>query len=219
MKFCPSTAEVSSYRGRNFQRRLRLAIRVPQSLARRYFYRRMKTPKLQIGRLLVASGLATLCGACASTGVTPRPFPLPSSPPSSATPLSPPPADEIAHDDALVGTALALRGIPYRNGGADLGGFDCSGFTQFVFGKHGLALPRAVREQFKAGRSVEVGSLAPGDLLFFETTEPGPSHVAIAVGGDAFVHAPSSRGAVRVERLHSSYWSARLIGVRRLALN
>ncbi len=51
--------------------------------------------------------------------------------------------------------------------------------------------------------------LAPGDILFFTTTDPGPSHVAIAIGGDQFVHAPSSTGVVRVEHLSSTYWSPR----------
>jgi peptidoglycan DL-endopeptidase CwlO len=117
---------------------------------------------------------------------------------------------------ALVGTALALRGTPYLNGGTDPKGFDCSGFTQYVFSQHGLSLPREVREQFHVGKSVKTEDLAPGDILFFTTTEPGPSHVAIAVGGDQFVHAPSSTGVVRVEHLSSSYWSPRYLGARRI---
>ena len=117
---------------------------------------------------------------------------------------------------ALVGTALALRGIPYRNGGIDPGGFDCSGFTQYVFAQYGVNLPRDVREQFQQGRPVEPADLAPGDLVFFSTTDPGASHVAIVIGSNQFVHAPSSTGVVRVERLSSSYWSQRFIGARRL---
>jgi cell wall-associated NlpC family hydrolase len=118
---------------------------------------------------------------------------------------------------ALVGTALALRGSPYRNGGGDPQGFDCSGFTQYVFAQHGVALPRGVREQYRVGESVKPQDLAPGDMVFFETTDPGPSHVAIAIGGDEFVHAPSSTGVVRVEHLSSSYWSPRYLGARRIA--
>jgi cell wall-associated NlpC family hydrolase len=117
---------------------------------------------------------------------------------------------------ALVGTALSLRGAPYRNGGADPAGFDCSGFTQYVFAQYGVALPRAVREQYRVGKPVKPNDLAPGDLVFFSTTEPGASHVAIAVGGDEFVHAPSSAGVVRVEHLSSSYWSPRYLGARRV---
>jgi cell wall-associated NlpC family hydrolase len=117
---------------------------------------------------------------------------------------------------ALAGTALSLRGIPYRNGGTDPNGFDCSGFTQYVFGQYGVALPREVREQYQVGKSVRPEDLAPGDILFFSTTEPGPSHVAIAIGGDEFVHAPSSTGVVRVEHLSSTYWAPRFLAAKRL---
>jgi hypothetical protein len=117
---------------------------------------------------------------------------------------------------ALTGTALALRGAPYRNGGTDPNGFDCSGFTQYVFAQHGVPLPREVRDQFRLGTSVQADQLVAGDLLFFATTDPGASHVGIAIGGDEFVHAPSSTGVVRVEHLASSYWSPRFLGARRI---
>ena len=117
---------------------------------------------------------------------------------------------------AVAGAALALRGRPYRNGGSDATGFDCSGFAQFVFGQHGVALPRGVRDQFQVGRSITPQEVAPGDLLFFSTTPPGVSHVAIALGGDQFVHAPSSNGVVRVERLSAAYWSRRFVAARRV---
>ena len=140
--------------------------------------------------------------------------PLPSAP--AEAPLRPPSSGLDGY--ALAGTALSLRGVPYVNGGTDPNGFDCSGFTQYVFSRFGLALPREVREQYRVGKSVKAEDLAPGDMLFFSTTEPGPSHVAIAVGGDQFVHAPSSTGVVRVERLSSSYWSPRYLGARRITL-
>jgi cell wall-associated NlpC family hydrolase len=88
-----------------------------------------------------------------------------------------------------------------------------------VFAAHGFFLPREVAEQFKMGRSVTLDAIAPGDLIFFATSGRRPSHVAIAVDGARFVHAPSSKGVVRVEQLGSSYWSQRLIGVRRLDAN
>ena len=168
----------------------------------------------------MAIAVAALSGACASTGATPRPFPMPTGhSPSPETPDQTPAElvpTESATDYALVGTALDLRGVPYRNGGTDPAGFDCSGFTQFVFAQHGVTLPREVRDQFKAGEPVGVERLEPGDLIFFETTAPGASHVGIAVGGDAFIHAPSSTGVVRVERFSSSYWAPRIVGGRRL---
>jgi cell wall-associated NlpC family hydrolase len=127
-----------------------------------------------------------------------------------------PPAVPTALDTyALVGTALDLRGIPYRDGGADPNGFDCSGFTQYVFARYGVQLPRAVRDQYASGRPIRSDDLQEGDLLFFTTTAPGASHVAISVGGDSFVHAPSSTGVVRVERLSTRYWAQRFVGARR----
>ena len=118
---------------------------------------------------------------------------------------------------ALAGTALALRGVPYRNGGGDPNGFDCSGLTQYVFAQYGIALPRDVHAQFQKGKPIDPTGLAAGDLLFFTTTDRDVSHVAIAIGGDQFVHAPSSSGVVRVEHLSSSYWSQRFVGARRVA--
>jgi cell wall-associated NlpC family hydrolase len=117
---------------------------------------------------------------------------------------------------AVVQAAMGLQGIPYRDGGADPSGFDCSGFTQYVFAQAGAQLPREVRDQFKVGQPVERGAQQPGDLVFFATTSPAASHVGIVIGDDEFVHAPSSRGVVRVERMSVPYWSRRFVGFRRL---
>ena len=116
----------------------------------------------------------------------------------------------------MVGTALGLRGSPYRTGGSDPSGFDCSGFVWYVFARQGLAVPRTVAAQFQAGAPVAAGDLRPGDLVFFETAGASASHVGIVVSRDAFVHAPSSRGEVRVEHLGARYWSNRFVGARRL---
>lgn len=176
----------------------------------------MKTCAGRLG----AVALACLSAACASTGAVPRPFPTAGSPPPRATPstaaTAPAPLPGPIDTYALVGTALDLRGVKYRNGGADPNGFDCSGFTQFVYGQHGLKLPRNVKDQFSTGQAVRPEELQEGDLLFFTTDAPGASHVGIAVGGDRFVHAPSSSGVVRVERLGAGYWGPRLVGIRRL---
>ena len=167
------------------------------------------------GLTLGALVSSVVCAACASAGGSPRPFPTPVDR-RTAGELSAPVHQSIVDTDALVGTALNLRGTPYKPGGADLTGFDCSGFTHYVFAQYGLSLPRAVQEQFGTGRPVAREGVAPGDLLFFATATAGASHVGIALGGDAFVHAPSSRGVVRVERFSSSYWRQRLVGVRRV---
>jgi cell wall-associated NlpC family hydrolase len=159
-----------------------------------------------------AIALSGFAGGCASSGAVPRPFPSPRAVHSS------PAAETGAGADAyaLVGTALALRGVRYRNGGADPDGFDCSGFTQYVFGRQGVGLPRSVREQFDLGRTIRPEDVREGDLLFFAIDGSDASHVAIAVGGDRFVHAPSSSGVVRVERLDVRYWAERFVGARRI---
>src|SRR5687768_853559 len=128
-------------------------------------------------RLLVwALALGTLSAGCASSaGHVPRPFPTPVGSPSVGGP---------AGQQSLVATALKLRGTPYRNGGADPGGFDCSGFTQYVFAQFNVSLPRETRDQFRLGESIRMRDVAPGDLLFFTTGAPGASHVGIAISGD-----------------------------------
>src|SRR5262245_36562066 len=131
----------------------------------------MKSVLLIIGGCLVA-------GACASTGATPRPFPAPREPARAGT--TAPRANSADADradvDGRVELALALRGTPYRNGGVDRTGFDCSGFTQYVFRHNGVNLPRDVIHQYGEGRSVDRDKLAAGDLVFFTTTAPGASH-------------------------------------------
>ena len=155
--------------------------------------------------------LMALAGGCASGGAVPAPFPTPGPRPSIAAP-----ALEPIDRPAVVGTALSLRGAPYRNGGSDPSGFDCSGFVAYVFAQQGLYLPRTVSEQYAQGQGVGQDSMEAGDLVFFSTVAPGASHVGIAVSRDEFVHAPSSSGVVRVESLNAPYWSSRFIGTRRV---
>jgi cell wall-associated NlpC family hydrolase len=137
--------------------------------------------------------------------------------PPARPPALAPPGRGNANGYALSGTALSLRGAPYRNGGVDPSGFDCSGFVRYVYHQHGVAMPRETREQFRVGRTVDRDRLEPGDLVFFSTVAPGASHVGIVIGGDQFVHAPSERGVVRVDNLGSAYWSTRFIGAKRVS--
>ncbi len=168
-------------------------------------------------RHVIIIALALGAAACATTGRTPQPFPRPggSASPPSTRPTAPPPA-AAADAYGVTSAALDLRGTPYRDGGADPSGFDCSGFVWYVFGRQGVSLPRTVREQYRAGTAVAAGALRPGDLVFFDIDGGGVSHVGIAIGGDEFIHAPSSRGQVRVERLSVSYWASRFLGARRV---
>jgi cell wall-associated NlpC family hydrolase len=114
---------------------------------------------------------------------------------------------------------MQLRGAPYRSGGSNPSGFDCSGFVQWVFAQHGVLLPREVREQYAAGHKIRLREVQPGDLVFFQTVSRGASHVGVMIGGDQFVHAPTSTGVVRVERLTTTYWARRFVGARRIDID
>ena len=157
--------------------------------------------------------LAVGATGCATGGVyVPQPFPRPGGAPAVAPDAPPRPADRYA----ITATALSLRGVPYGDGGASPDGFDCSGFTHYVFGQHRIDLPRLATDQCRVGSVIGPDQIQPGDLVFFSTIAPGASHVGVALGGDEFVHAPSERGEVRVERLSARYWSRRYVGARRV---
>ena len=164
--------------------------------------------------IVVVLVIASSC-ASAGGGNGPAPFPTPggrSTTSAAGTTSAPSPISGVT----LVDTALGFRGTPYLFGGTNPTGFDCSGLVSYVFAQHGIAMPRLAAQQFEVGRKVELNDVEPGDLVFFSTIAPGPSHVGIAVGAGEFVHAPSSRGWVRTERLDSRYWRQRFIGATRV---
>lgn len=115
----------------------------------------------------------------------------------------------------LISSSFQYVGVPYWFGGTTPRGFDCSGFTRYVFSQVGISLPRMADGQFSVGRPVSTERLRPGDLVFFETYEPGPSHVGIYIGNSQFISATSSRGVV-VADLFGYYWGERYIGARRV---
>jgi cell wall-associated NlpC family hydrolase len=169
---------------------------------------------MQVVRVLLIAGSVVASGCGVRTiGAVPQPFPRPGDRPGGAISA---PTGTRADAYAITSTALRLRGSPYRDGGDTPAGFDCSGFVQYVFARHGVTLPRQVDEQSRIGEDIAPTDLQPGDLLFFTTVAPGASHVGLSIGSDEFVHAPSERGVVRVERLSSWYWSRRLVGARRI---
>ena len=99
----------------------------------------------------------------------------------------------------ILATAKRYLGTHYRYGGeSPTSGFDCSGFVQYVFGRHGVKLPRTSREQAAAGDPVplDLASLRPGDLLLFASSGPTVNHVAIYVGNNRIVHSAAGAGGV-----------------------
>jgi hypothetical protein len=180
--------------------------------------------------IVLGSMFGTACATRTAGIPVPRPFPGAPAPPNvEPGTKNPEPATRTENTNPEPGTrnlelvpvpvlttALSFTGVPYRNGGSDPAGFDCSGFVQWVFAQHGMPLPREVKEQWRNGREVDRDEVMPGDLVFFQTVSRGASHVGIALGGDQFVHAPSSNGVVRVERYSSAYWSKRWVGAKRI---
>ncbi|ULO10145.1 C40 family peptidase [Paenibacillus sp. 19GGS1-52] len=106
-------------------------------------------------------------------------------------------------------------GTKYVTGGISTNGFDCSGFTMYVFDKIGIDLPHQSGSQYQMGSAISRDDLRPGDLVFFNTTGKGVSHVGIYVGEGKFAHASSSRG-VTISSLSDSYYVNRYVGAKRI---
>ncbi|MFC6647567.1 C40 family peptidase [Paenibacillus rhizoplanae] len=106
-------------------------------------------------------------------------------------------------------------GTKYVSGGTSTNGFDCSGFTMFVFDKIGINLPHQSGSQYQMGSAVSRDEMRPGDLVFFNTNGKGVSHVGIYVGDGDFAHASSSRG-VTISSLNDSYYVNRYVGAKRI---
>ena len=173
---------------------------------------------------------AMFAGACATGGGVPRPRPFPGAalPPTAESPAdpAPTPADTARTSPAdagrtftvreplaaIISTALSFRGIPYRNGGSDPTGFDCSGFVQYVYAMHSTGLPRDVHNQYRIGRDVERKDVKPGDLVFFKTHGSKVSHVGIYAGSNRFVHAPMTGRPIELRAMDDKYYSRRFAG-------
>ena len=120
--------------------------------------------------------------------------------------------------DKVVTEAKKYIGTPYVWGGTTTSGFDCSGYTQYVFKKCGITIGRTTKDQIKNGSSVSKANLKKGDLVFFKDTYSGctnPSHVGIYIGNNQFIHASSSKG-VTISSLNSTYYTEHYYGARRV---
>lgn len=119
--------------------------------------------------------------------------------------------------EELVAYAKTLLGTPYVWGGTSTSGFDCSGFTQYVYRHFGYSISRTAASQLTNGTSVSKSELQPGDLVFFKNTyytSASASHVGIYIGNGQFIHAAS--GGVKITSLSDEYYSARYCGARRI---
>jgi cell wall-associated NlpC family hydrolase len=137
----------------------------------------------------------------------------------TAPPSRPPPVSHVSADEAsdVAIHALGLVGTRYRYGGnTPAGGFDCSGLINYVFrnSRAQLLPPRTVLQLSQWGAPVPADALRTGDLVIFDPSS-SPTHAGIYVGEGRFVHAPSTGGDVRLDRLDSKYWSRQKVSFRR----
>ncbi|WP_175044651.1 NlpC/P60 family protein [Burkholderia lata] len=175
-------------------------------------------------RIWVPVAVVSLLAACSS--VPPQSASRPASGMKITTPRAfPAPANFPKFVDHSVGQeeisiqAMSLVGVPYRWGGnTPTSGFDCSGLVRYVIGRAAdVNLPRTTADMSGRGVSIEPDQVAPGDLIFFNTTGRPHSHVGIYVGKLRFVNAPSTGGTVRLDYLTNPYWAKRFDGIRRVA--
>ena len=116
--------------------------------------------------------------------------------------------------DQVLEEAYDLEGTPYCYSGDTPDCFDCSGFVSYCYGMVGIELPRTSRDQYRTGERV-IDGLQHGDLVFFNTSGRGVSHVGIYVGKNRFIHSSTSSG-VMVSSLSNRYWQPRYLGARRV---
>ncbi|MBD7943120.1 C40 family peptidase [Psychrobacillus sp. Sa2BUA9] len=117
----------------------------------------------------------------------------------------------------IVSSANNLIGIKYRYGGTTKAGFDCSGFIGYVYKSNGITLPRTAAGMYSKGTSVKKANLAVGDLVFFNTSGKGVSHVGMFIGNGKFIHASTSKG-VRVDKINDPYyWGKKYVGAKKVA--
>jgi cell wall-associated NlpC family hydrolase len=137
----------------------------------------------------------------------------------ASAPELPAPTRGIVSDTAAsraADHALAMVGKPYRYGGSTPAGFDCSGLVQYSYALAGVKLPRDTQALRELAQAIRANDLRRGDLLFFDQEGKKSSHVAIYLGDERFVHAPSSGGRVRTDSLDAVYWRRHFVQARRI---
>lgn len=116
----------------------------------------------------------------------------------------------------LINYAMKFLGTPYKYGGTTPDGFDCSGFTQYVFKHFGYTLKRSSSAQITNGEKIMTEDLLPGDLVFFSRSGYAVGHVGIYIGDNQFIHATSPGDVIKISDLSETYYVTRYVGARRI---
>jgi cell wall-associated NlpC family hydrolase len=122
--------------------------------------------------------------------------------------------DENDMGDLIVSEAVSWLGTPYRYGGDDRSGIDCSGLVAQVYGALGISVPRTSRTQYENSERVKTDNLQQGDLIFFSNGAI-VNHVGIYIGNGEMIHASSSRGVIK-QAVSDEYYTRRFAGVGRV---
>jgi cell wall-associated NlpC family hydrolase len=138
--------------------------------------------------------------------------------PPQAAPATTLASSEDADAGRAAEHALAMVGAPYRYGGVNPDGFDCSGLVHYSYRKVGISLPRDTYSLRKIGIGIELDDLVKGDLVFFDQEGKKSSHVGIYLGDGRFVHAPSTGGKVRADKIDLTYWRKHFNEARRIRM-
>jgi len=124
--------------------------------------------------------------------------------------------DQNSNINKIVKVANAQIGKKYKWGSAGPSSFDCSGFTSYIYKNGaGISLPRTSVSQSKVGIKISRNQLKSGDLVFFNTSGKGISHVGMYIGDSKFIHASTSKG-VRIDSLNSSYYKSKFVTASRI---
>jgi cell wall-associated NlpC family hydrolase len=154
--------------------------------------------------------IAFIAGGCTSV-------PRHGSPAPAAEAVGNPPSSDAESAGAtLVRVAAGLIGTPYKFGGDDPRGFDCSGLVFYSFDRLGIEVPRTAADQRRAARGVQPDALTPGDLVFFRTSARRVDHVGIYAGEGKFIHAPHAGQVVSYAYLDDPYYRAHFVSAGRL---
>ncbi|MGH8240779.1 MAG: C40 family peptidase [Steroidobacteraceae bacterium] len=166
---------------------------------------------MNVRQALAVFLIAFIAGGCASVPRHPAPSDEKREPVGILRP-----SHEDGAGEKLVQIASGLIGTPYRYGGEDPRGFDCSGLVFYSFDKLGIGVPRTAQEQRRAARGVKREALTAGDLVFFRTSARRVNHVGIYAGDGKFIHAPRSGKVVSYAYLDDPYYRQHFVSAGRL---